>query len=341
MLAADTVVSAGRRILPKAENPPTDRRLPDTAVRPAPPGVDGDRADRAGRDARRAAGREHRHLQSADRRPDRPLRRDRAKATARPAAMRSTAMPPASSVFCPAVTPAWSVCRCSRPRRCCAATAGRCRERHDPCRHRAPARYSVAVVATEALLDYALWRPGAPDGVGDLHRGPGRSPSVPAMAGAIRRAAGRRGLSARQRGRQGPDRRAPMLRVRVTRAAQGSKGPRLTARPSRRSATGRRWSATRSIRTGSGGWPRDPDARRGRGRSAWRHGGRAAARVELVAPAVLRRGRGGGDRGPVAAGRRRAGGATAVDLADAGAGGDRRRCRRRARRRTARRGTRR
>ncbi len=42
----------------------------------------------------------------------------------------------------------------------------------------------VAVVRDGALLDYAIWRPGAPDGVGDIYRGR-VIVSVPAMAGAF------------------------------------------------------------------------------------------------------------------------------------------------------------
>jgi len=74
------------------------------------------------------------------------------------------------------------------------------------------------------LLDFALWRPGTPDGVGDVHRGRVIA-SVPAMAGAfvalddaegfLPDSAGARGLTA-----------GTVLTVRVSRAAQGSKGPR-------------------------------------------------------------------------------------------------------------------
>ena len=52
---------------------------------------------------------------------DRALSRHAARAKARPAATRSTATPPASCASCPAATPTWSGCRCSRPRSCCAA----------------------------------------------------------------------------------------------------------------------------------------------------------------------------------------------------------------------------
>ena len=32
-----------------------------------------------------------------------------------------------------------------------------------------PGEVRVAVLREDELLDYAIWRPGAPDGVGDLH----------------------------------------------------------------------------------------------------------------------------------------------------------------------------
>ena len=47
-----------------------------------------------------------------------------------------------------------------------------------------PGEARIAVVDDNRLLDYALWRPGAPDGVGDVHRGRVIA-RVPAMAGAF------------------------------------------------------------------------------------------------------------------------------------------------------------
>ena len=95
----------------------------------------------------------------------------------------------------------------------------------------APGESRVAVAVGGALLDFALWRPGAPDGVGDLHRGRVLA-RVPAMAGTFVAIGGAEGFL--------PDSDVPgplaavsagtMLGVRVSRAAQGGKGPRLTAR---------------------------------------------------------------------------------------------------------------
>ena len=76
------------------------------------------------------------------------------------------------------------------------------------------------------LLDYALWRPGAPDGVGDVHRGRVIA-SVPAMAGAFVALADAEGFLPDSEGAKGLTA-GTMLTVRVTRAAQGGKGPRLT-----------------------------------------------------------------------------------------------------------------
>lgn len=91
-----------------------------------------------------------------------------------------------------------------------------------------PGEMRVAAWDGEALADYALWRPGRPDGVGDLHRGRVIA-RLPAMAGSFVALAGAEGFL--------PDSEAPALPgagqivgVRVTRAAQGGKGPRLTAR---------------------------------------------------------------------------------------------------------------
>jgi len=91
-----------------------------------------------------------------------------------------------------------------------------------------PGEVRVAVVSRDELIDYALWRPGAPDGVGDLHVGRVTA-RVPAMAGCFVALDGTEGflpdsecLAALHQG--------DTVRVRVTRAAQGGKGPRLTAR---------------------------------------------------------------------------------------------------------------
>jgi Ribonuclease G/E len=91
-----------------------------------------------------------------------------------------------------------------------------------------PGEVRVAAMDGPDLLDYAIWRPGAPDGVGDLHRGRIIA-RIPAMAGAFVALDGAedgflpdsQGAAAVTQG--------DAIGVRITRAAQGGKGPRLTA----------------------------------------------------------------------------------------------------------------
>ncbi|WP_428484615.1 ribonuclease E/G [Rhodopila sp.] len=91
-----------------------------------------------------------------------------------------------------------------------------------------PGEIRLAVMRDGTLLDFSLWRPGAPDGVGDLHRGRVVA-SVPAMAGAFVALADAEGFLPDSEGARGLTV-GTILGVRVTRAAQGSKGPRLSAR---------------------------------------------------------------------------------------------------------------
>ena len=90
-----------------------------------------------------------------------------------------------------------------------------------------PGEVRIAAVADGILLDYAIWRPGRPDGVGDVHRGRVTS-VVPGMAGvfvALNDADGFLPDSAGGRGRGVGD----ILAVQIIRASQGGKGPRLVA----------------------------------------------------------------------------------------------------------------
>ena len=91
-----------------------------------------------------------------------------------------------------------------------------------------PGEARIAAVDDTRLLDFSLWRPGAPDGVGDVHRGRIIA-HVPAMAGAFVALADAEGFLPDSDGAKGLPA-GTILTVRVTRAAQGSKGPRLTAR---------------------------------------------------------------------------------------------------------------
>ncbi len=78
------------------------------------------------------------------------------------------------------------------------------------------------------LEEFALWRPGKPDGVGDLHRGRVLARS-PGLGGAFVALTDAEGFLPDTEG--GADASAgALLGVRVTRSAQGGKGPRLSAR---------------------------------------------------------------------------------------------------------------
>jgi Ribonuclease G/E len=91
-----------------------------------------------------------------------------------------------------------------------------------------PGEVRVAVQHGDELLDYAIWRPGEPDGVGDVYRGR-MTARVPAMAGSFIALDRTDGFLPDSEG--GTDlRQGDFVTVRVTRAAQGGKGPRLTAR---------------------------------------------------------------------------------------------------------------
>ncbi len=90
-----------------------------------------------------------------------------------------------------------------------------------------PGEVRVAVLRGENLLDYAIWRPGAPDGVGDLHRGR-ITARAPALGGAFVALDGADGfLPDTEGGKTATE--GTVLGVRVIRAAQGGKGPRLSA----------------------------------------------------------------------------------------------------------------
>jgi Ribonuclease G/E len=90
-----------------------------------------------------------------------------------------------------------------------------------------PGEVRIAAVGDGTLLDYAIWRPGAPDGVGDLYRGRVTA-RMPAMAGAFVALDGAEGFLPDSEGAAGLTE-GDVLLVRVTRSPQGGKGPRLTA----------------------------------------------------------------------------------------------------------------
>src|SRR5579875_9786 len=92
-----------------------------------------------------------------------------------------------------------------------------------------PGEVRIAVVdGTGMLVDFAIWRPGRPDGVGDLHRGRVIA-RVPALGGAFVALADAEGFLPDREGGSGLPA-GTMVAVRITRAAQGGKGPRLSAK---------------------------------------------------------------------------------------------------------------
>ncbi len=88
-----------------------------------------------------------------------------------------------------------------------------------------PGEVRVAAVQDGTLLDYAIDRPGRPDGVGDLYRGRVLA-HMPALAGAFVALPDTEGFLPDSAGGAGLND-GMAVQVRVTRAAQGGKGPRL------------------------------------------------------------------------------------------------------------------
>ena len=90
-----------------------------------------------------------------------------------------------------------------------------------------PGEIRIAVVENERLLDYSLYRPAAPDGVGDLHLG--RITAVlPALGGSFVAIGSDSGFLPDKDGASGQGE-GTLIAVRITRSTQGGKGPRLTA----------------------------------------------------------------------------------------------------------------
>jgi Ribonuclease G/E len=88
-----------------------------------------------------------------------------------------------------------------------------------------PGEVRVAVIRDGLLTDYAIWRPGAPDGVGDVYRGRVITRAA-AMAGAFIALGNYEGFLPDNQGADGLSD-GDIVTVRIVRAAQGGKGPRL------------------------------------------------------------------------------------------------------------------
>lgn len=83
----------------------------------------------------------------------------------------------------------------------------------------------IALIEDGCLTEYTLWRPDAPDGVGDVYAGR-VSARAPALGGVFVDLGGISGFLPDSAGGRGEGE-GDHLAVRVTRAAQGGKGPRL------------------------------------------------------------------------------------------------------------------
>jgi Ribonuclease G/E len=90
---------------------------------------------------------------------------------------------------------------------------------------KSPGELRIAVMNGDELEAYTIWRPGAPDGFGDIHAGRVTA-RVPAMAGAFVALDGATGFLPDTEGAAALSDGDAVL-VRVSRAAQGDKGPRL------------------------------------------------------------------------------------------------------------------
>ena len=91
-----------------------------------------------------------------------------------------------------------------------------------------PGEVRVAAIVDGVLQDYAIWRPGRPDGVGDVYRARVIA-HVPGMAGAfVSLPDGDGFLPDSEGGAKAVG--GALVTVRVTRAAQGGKGARVSAK---------------------------------------------------------------------------------------------------------------
>jgi Ribonuclease G/E len=92
-----------------------------------------------------------------------------------------------------------------------------------------PGEVRIATMHGDEIDAYAIWRPGAPDGLGDIYMGQVTA-RVPAMAGAFVALADAEGFLPDSDGAAGLSEGGAVL-VRLTRSAQGGKGPRLAIEP--------------------------------------------------------------------------------------------------------------
>ena len=94
-----------------------------------------------------------------------------------------------------------------------------------------PGEIRIAAADGDRLLDYAIWRPGAPDGLGDLHLGRVEA-LLPALGGAFVALTGAEPGFLPIQGSEPRLLEGDPVAVRVVRSAQAGKGPRLQRAPS-------------------------------------------------------------------------------------------------------------
>lgn len=92
-----------------------------------------------------------------------------------------------------------------------------------------PGEIEIAAIVDGALADYALWRPGRPDGLGDRHLGR-VTRRVPALGGCFVALADEADGFLPDRETDTPPGEGVLVPVRIIRASLGDKGPRLSMR---------------------------------------------------------------------------------------------------------------
>ncbi len=100
-----------------------------------------------------------------------------------------------------------------------------------------PGEIEIAAIVAGALADYALWRPGRPDGLGDQHLGR-VTRRVAALGGCFVALASEADGFLSDRETDTPPLEGALVPVRIIRASLGTKGPRLSMRGASADATG-------------------------------------------------------------------------------------------------------
>ncbi len=97
------------------------------------------------------------------------------------------------------------------------------------CLRTRPGEIEVVVTIGGALADYALWRPAAPDGFGDLHRGR-VSERAPSLGGTFVKLEGEPDGFLSDRDAGSAHAVGDLIGARIIRSSRGEKGPKLSSR---------------------------------------------------------------------------------------------------------------